>query len=133
MSSQIKRTSPAARPKLQLFLICVAAWLMPGVGHLILKRPKGLVFLVALCLMFIVGLILEGRLYQFDTAQPLNWVYAVGGHGLGIPYGVARSLGYGTGRVDAVTLEYGDTYLAVAGLLNILVILDAFDIARGRR
>ena len=75
----------------------------------------------------------SGRLYQFDTAQPLNWIYALGGHGLGIPYVVARSLGYGTGRVEAATFEYGDTYLAVAGLLNLLVILDAVDIASGRK
>jgi hypothetical protein len=34
--------------------------------------------------------------------------------------------------VTAVTFEYGDTFLAVAGL-NLLVVLDAFDIATGRK
>ena len=76
---------------------------MPGAGHLLIKKPKGRVLLVALCLMCSVGRILEGRLYQFDTTPPLNWVYAVGGHGLGVSYAVARSLAYGTGRVEAVT------------------------------
>jgi len=32
-----------------------------------------------------------------------------------------------------VTYEYGNTFLLVAGLLNYLVMLDAFDIAAGRK
>ena len=33
----------------------------------------------------------------------------------------------------AVTYEYGNTFLIVAGLLNALVVIDAFDIAMGRK
>ena len=133
MHTRIKATHTRARSGAWLLLICLAGWLMPGAGHLILGKRKGVVLLLVLCAMYTMGLALEGRLYQFQTAQPLNWVYAVGGHALGVPYVVARTLGYGTGRVDALTFEYGDTYLAVAGLLNLLVILDAFDIATGRK
>ena len=39
----------------------------------------------------------------------------------------------GNGTVTAVTYEYGNTFLMTAGLLNALVILDAFDIAMGRK
>ena len=35
--------------------------------------------------------------------------------------------------MTAATYEYGNTYLIVAGLLNFLVILDAFDIGKGRK
>jgi hypothetical protein len=31
------------------------------------------------------------------------------------------------------TYEYGSTYLLTAGLMNMLLILDAFDIASGRK
>ena len=100
---------------------------------MILGKQKGLVLFVVLTLMYSVGLMFEGRLYEFDTEQPLNWIYAFGGHALGAPYAIARGLGYGPGRVEAVTFEYGDTFLVTAGLLNLLVMLDAFDIATGRK
>ena len=49
------------------------------------------------------------------------------------PYLAARYLGFSEGQVTAVTYEYGTTFTAVAGLLNILVILDAYDTAVGRK
>jgi hypothetical protein len=51
----------------------------------------------------------------------------------GIPYFIASSLGYGAGEVRAVTYEYGNAFLIVAGLLNMLVMIDAFDVAMGRK
>jgi hypothetical protein len=53
--------------------------------------------------------------------------------GVGLPYFVARALGYGAGSVIAVTYEYGNTFLVVAGLLNTLVAIDAYDISMGRK
>jgi hypothetical protein len=41
--------------------------------------------------------------------------------------------GWGPGEVVAATYEYGNTFLIVAGLLNALVVLDAFDLASGRK
>jgi hypothetical protein len=46
---------------------------------------------------------------------------------------VAKLLGHGSGRVVAITYEYGNTFAIVAGLLNMLVVLDAYDIAEGRK
>ena len=114
-------------------LICLAGWIVPGVAHLWLKRRKGLVFVIALPLMFAIGLALEGRLFPFEISQPLVALAAVANLGIGGPYFVARAMGFGGGRVVAVTYEYGNAFLIVAGLLNFLVILDAFDIAIGRK
>jgi len=44
-----------------------------------------------------------------------------------------RGMGYGAGNVIAVTYEYGNTFLIVSGLLNALVVIDAFDIYMGRK
>jgi len=44
-----------------------------------------------------------------------------------------RAMGAGAGRVIAQTFEYGNAFLIVAGLLNMLVVLDAFDVAQGRK
>jgi Family of unknown function (DUF6677) len=104
------------------------------VGHLWLgRRQKGIVFLVALTLMFVCGLWLEGALFPFQLAEPLVALGALADLGVGLPYIVARAVGAGAGQVVAVTYEYGNTFLIVAGLLNMLVVLDAFDIAKGRK
>ena len=126
----------SARPRSQVntYLICAAAWAVPGAGHLWLGRhQKGIVFLLALPLMFACGLWLEGRLFPFELSQPLVALAAIANMGVGLPYMVARSLGYGAGDVIAVTYEYGNTFLIVSGLLNALVVIDAFDISMGRK
>ena len=117
-----------------LVLICLAGWAIPGAAHLWLgHRMKGLVFLVALPLMFALGLLFQGRLFPFELSQPLVGLAALADLAIGLPYLVATSLGYGAGQVVAPTYEYGNTFLIVAGLLNVLVILDAYDVAVGRK
>lgn len=116
-----------------LVLMCIAAWAVPGSAHLWQGRRKGFVFLVALPLMFAVGIALKGRLFPFEVSEPLVALAACADLGAGVPYFVARALGYGSGVVVAATYEYGNTFLVVAGLLNALVILDAYDIALGRK
>jgi len=114
-------------------LLCLAAWAIPGAGHLWLGRRKGLVFLVALPLMFAIGLAIQGRLFPFDLSEPLVGLAAVADLGIGLVYLAASALGYGAGEVRAATYEYGNAFLIVAGLLNLLVIIDAYDIALGRK
>ena len=117
-----------------LVLLCLAAWAVPGAGHLWLgRRSKGLIFLVALPLMFAIGLAIHGRLFPFDMSEPLVGLAALANLGIGVPYFAAAALGYGLGDVRAVTYEYGNAFLIVAGLLNALVVLDAYDTAVGRK
>ena len=116
------------------YLISAAAWLVPGAGHLWLGRTqKGLIFLVLLPLMFATGLWLEGRLFPFQPSEPLVALAAFADVGIGVPYFVAKGLSLGAGNVIAWAYEYGNTFIIVAGLLNMLVVLDAFDIAQGRK
>jgi hypothetical protein len=127
-------TVVSVRPASTTYLICAAAWAVPGAGHLWLGRTqKGLVFLIALPLMFVVGLWLEGRLFPFELTQPLVALAAFADIGIGIPYFVAKMMAAGGGTVTAQTFEYGNAFLIVAGLLNMLVVLDAFDVAQGRK
>ena len=110
------------------------AWAMPGAGHLWLgRRQKGLVFLLVLPVMFGLGLWLEGALAPFDATQPLVFLAALADLGNGAPYLLAALVGLGDGRVVAPTFEYGNTFLIVSGLLNMLICLDAYDVALGRK
>ena len=115
-------------------LLCLAAWAIPGAGHLWLgRRVKGVVFLIAIPLMFAIGLAIRGRLFPFDFSEPLVGLAAVAALANGVPYFIATALGFGGGDVRAVTYEYGNAFLVVAGLLNLLVMIDAYDVAMGRK
>ena len=116
-----------------LWLLVAVAWLVPGGGHLWLGRRKGLIFLIVLPVMFAFGLWLKGRLFPFAPAEPLVTLAAIADVGIGLPNLIARALGLGAGDVTAITWEYGNTFTIVAGLLNMLVVLDAVDVAEGRK
>jgi hypothetical protein len=121
-------------PSGSVALLCLAAWAVPGAGHLWQGRvAKGLAFLIALPLMFAIGLAAEGRLFPFDFSEPLVGLSAVADLGIGIPYFIANAFGFGLGQVRAVTYEYGNVFVMTAGLLNLLVVIDTYDIALGRK
>jgi hypothetical protein len=133
------KSTPAERPRAaaepaRLAVVCILAWLVPGAGHLLQgRRQKGLVFLIALPLMFVAGLWLQGRLFPLEFSDPLVFLGAIADRGIGAPYLIASLMEAGNGNVIAASYEYGNTFLMTAGLLNFLVILDAFDIAQGRK
>jgi len=83
--------------------------------------------------MFSIGLAIDGRLFPFEWSEPLVGLNALADLGIGVPYFIASQLGYGAGNVRAVGYEYGNAFLIVAGLLNLLVVVDAYDVALGRK
>jgi hypothetical protein len=114
--------------------VWTVSWLLPGAGHLLLgRRQKGIVFFAAICAMFAAGLLLDGRLAAFDFSEPLVGLAAVANLAAGLPYLVAAAAGLGQGVSTSVAYEYGNAFLIVSGLLNMLVALDAFDVRMGRK
>lgn len=115
-------------------LVALAAWFVPGAGHLWMgQRAKGLVFLLVLPAMFATGLAIDGRIFPFEPQQPLVALAALADLGIGLPYFIARAMGAGAGAVLSVSYEHGNTFIIVAGLLNLLVACDAWDLASGRK
>ncbi len=132
-STAAEQTRAAAEPG-TLVLVCLAAWILPGAGHLWMgRRQKGIVFLLALTSMFGIGLLLHGRIFPFEVSEPLVALAAVANVLAGGPWMIARMIEAGGGIVTASTYEAGNCFLIVAGLLTFLVMLDAFDIAMGRK
>ena len=129
------RTTTAARPKThELILLLLGAWFVPGGAHLWQGQwTKGLVFLITLPLMFVIGIAIGGRLFPFQLSEPLVALAAIADVSVGLPYVLARVSGYGGGQVTAATFEYANTFLITAGLLNLLVVLDVYDLALGRK
>ncbi|HVS33183.1 MAG TPA: DUF6677 family protein [Thermoanaerobaculia bacterium] len=113
----------------------VLAYLVPGAGHFYLgHRGRALAFFAIVVLMFVIGLSIDGNLYTLrESGRALLKVLAsLGSMGAGILYFVARALG-DHGDVTSLTYEYGTTFTLTAGLMNMLLVLDCFDIAEGRK
>ena len=133
--------SPSAKSASQpqpLTMMSVVApalgWLVPGAGHLIQKRwGRGLLLMLSVVVMFVVGVLMAGRVYAFNTGDILDILGFIGDLGAGGLYIVARGLGIGLGAIDLATADYGTKYIIVAGLLNIISAVDAYDIAIGKK
>jgi hypothetical protein len=114
---------------------CLLAWLLPGAGHLYLGRTaKGLVLMACIGALFVLGVAMDARLQIYlGFDDPLSLLRSLSQVAIGLPYVIARALGFAVSDVTSVTHEYGNTFTEVGGLLNILVIIDAHDIALGRK
>jgi len=109
-------------------------WLIPGAGHLIQKRwGRGLLLMFSVVAMFVLGILMQGKVYAFNTGDILDILGFVGDLGAGGLYIVARALDIGRGAIDLATADYGTKYIIVAGLLNIISAVDAHDIALGKK
>jgi len=146
----------APYPRVSPIVPCLLAWLLPGLGHLYLGRKgrAGAFFLVVL-LTFGFGLASGGTASLIDPQQPLSYLATFDNLALGPLDVVARLASVGAlvyrlppdegdpgrlalmnqlrERVRHPTYEYGNTFLLTAGLMNLLLLLDAFDISMGRK
>lgn len=110
-----------------------AALAIPGAGHFLLgRRGRAVAFFVTVIFMFIMGLALDGKLYAWHPPGMLSMLATLASMGTGIPYFIARSAGT-FGDLHSITYEYGTAFTLTAGLMNLLLVLDVFDIAQGRK
>jgi len=114
--------------------LCALAWLVPGSGHLALgRRGRAAVFALLVAIGVAVGYSLDGNLHRVVAGQPLSMLATLGAMGMGAPYFFLRwGLGY-AGAAEAPGFEYGAVFLLSAGLMNLLLVLDVWDIATGRK
>ncbi len=128
-------TSGHAQPKLgTLIWLCVAAWLVPGLGHLLMhKKWRALILFSAILIMFLVGIAMQGQFFSTGTGSYLETLGYFGEICVGLAMPVARFFGYAGGNPLFVSADYGTAYLVTAGMLNTLAVLDTYDIAVGRK
>lgn len=120
--------------KLKIVVAVLGGLLFPGLGHLLLgKWIRALLFAFAILSLFYLGLVVEGRLHDLDLTEFITTLFFFADVSNGLPYVFARSWGYGVGNAHNPSFDYGNTFLAVSGLLNLLVTLNAYDIAIGRK
>jgi hypothetical protein len=109
-------------------------WLIPGAGHLAQKRwIRGLILMVCIVAMYVLGLAMNGHVYQPNSGEVLDILGFIGDVGAGGLYIVSRALDYGQGMIQQATADYGTKFIIVAGLLNFISVVDAYHIAIGKK
>ena len=128
------KAAPSRPPIITLVRLCVAAWLVPGLGHLLLgKRWRALILFASIVTMFALGLAMQGQFFSTSSASYLQTLGYYGELCVGLAMPGARFFGYLGGDPFFVSSDYGTAYLVVAGMLNVLAVLDCYDIAMGRK
>ncbi len=126
-------------PPLGAWVPAVAlGWLVPGGGHFLLKRSgRGVLLLLSITGMFLCGLMMRGAMFQPQTGDLLTTLINTGGFigdvCSGILYLLSNWLGYNQPDVAGHVHDYGTKFLVTAGLLNLLAMVDAFEIAARRK
>ena len=127
-------TKPSTAATPMSVLAPVVAWLIPGAGHLIQKRwIRGLLLMGSVVTMFVLGLLMQGRIYRPNGGDILDILGFVGDLGTGALYIISRAQDLGHGVVAHATADYGTKYIIVAGLLNFISVADAYHIAIGKK
>lgn len=121
----------SAQPPL---LASILALVFPGLGHLYLgRRGRAVVFALVILTAIVTGALLQGNLWTPVQGRPLTWLATLGAMGMGVPYFLLLYVLRYAGDITAAGYEYGTAFLLGAGLMNLLLVLDAWDIASGRK
>ena len=131
------RTS-TGKSGIQAWLAGWLAWAVPGAGHFYLGHfVRGGLLGGSVLLMYLIGWLLGGHLYGVHNAAETGFLAYIFGFcdlGTGLLYLVSLLANIAvTDQAQLATSEYGDRFLMIAGLLNYLSMLDAFDIGVGRK
>ena len=116
------------------------SWLVPGAGYFMLKRPiRGALTAISILVMFSLGLLMRGAMFEWlwSSQDMLTTVIYCGGYVAnlcaGLPYFLATWLGYNQPDVAGHVHDYGTKFLAGAGLLNVLAMVDVYEIIAGKK
>lgn len=116
----------------------ILAWLLPGSGHFYLKRERhGVLVFFAVVGMFVCGLLMRGQMFEPKFGDLFTTVVNCGGYigdiAVGALYFLVKWLGYNQVQLATATADYGTKFLVCSGLLNILAIVDTFEISTGEK
>lgn len=112
----------------------VAGWLVPGLGHLLLRKwGRALVYFVAVSALAVAGLALRGNIFPATGGDAFDTLGFLADLGAGAFYFVSKFIESAGPDVSRAAGDYGTRFFATAGVLNLLCVVDAYEIAAGRK
>lgn len=125
---------PVKRTAVSPELVLLAGWLVPGLGHVLVRKPmRALLLFVSIVAMFGIGLAMHGKVYSPTTGDPLDALGFVGDAGAIGLWAVAKLSDLGASMLTNAFSDYGSKFIVVAGLLNVMAAVDAQSLANGRK
>lgn len=127
---------PQMKPRHQTgaALVAIVAWIVPGFGHLLLRRwGRALGFFITTAGLILAGLALRGEVFSPRSTDPFGVLGFLADLGSGIFYFLARFLEPFGADLARASGDYGTRLIAAGGIVNVIGVLDAYGIARGRR
>lgn len=116
------------------FVVGAASWLVPGLGHALLKMwGRAVICFLTVGVLVWVGAGMRGNLFNSrgnDAFDSLGYLADLGTGGF---YWVTKSLETNGPDVSRADGDYGTRFLATAGVFNLLAALHAYEVARGRK
>jgi hypothetical protein len=127
-----------SKPISTWILPVVAAWVVPGGGHFLQKKTgRGILILASVGLMFLFGMFMRGMMFTPERGDILTTLINYGGFvcdlASGVFYFAAAMFGYAAPDMAGDVHDYGTKFLVTAGLLNILAMVDSYEIAIGKK
>ena len=134
VTAELDRTAPEQPLTAMSVVVPAVAWLVPGAGHMLQKRwGRGALLMASIVIMYVIGLMMQGHVYQPNSGDILDILGFVGDVGAGGLYIITRAQDVGQGMIQHATADYGTKFIIVAGLLNFISAVDAYHIAIGKK
>lgn len=92
---------------------------------------------VSITITFLLGIMMRGAIFQPQTGDMLTTIIYYGGFLCdmmsGILYLLTTWLGYSQPEIAGHVHDYGTKFLVAAGLMNVLAMVDVFEIVSRRK
>ncbi|MBI1895653.1 MAG: hypothetical protein HYZ57_19885 [Acidobacteria bacterium] len=137
MADRSESSTPNAAVRVWLPIVALA-WILPGAGHILQKKTtRGFLLAASVVFMFLFGLMMRGAFFEPMGGDLLTIIIYYGGFigniASGVLYILAVALGYNQPDVAGHVHDYGTKFLVAAGLINVLAMVDAYEIAVGKK
>ena len=134
----IDRRAPNGRHGTEAYayavFIALAGWAVPGLGHLLVRRwGRAIVFFLAVGGLAVAGYWMRGEIFAPRSQEPFGTLGFIADAASGIFYFLAHVFESAGPDLSQAAGNYGSRFIAAAGLVNLVAILDACEIAAGRR
>jgi hypothetical protein len=133
-TTALRGARSAAKDSVLAPVAMLAAWIVPGAGHLILGRwGRALGFLITVAGLAMTGALLRGKIFAPHSGDLFDTLGFLADAASGVCYYVVRLLETAGPDVSRAAGDYGTRFIAGAGVVNLLAVFDALEIASGRR
>ena len=131
LRSEVQEEGPGA---VRGVFIVIAAWFVPGLGHLVQRRlGRAMAGFIAVGAMAVAGLWMRGTIFPPHGEDAFGVLGFIADAGAGVFYLLAHSIEKNGADISRAAGDYGTRLLATSGVINMLFMLDALEISLGRK